>query len=905
MDLEADHSPAVVGQCRPPLPESAKVSRETRSLLPRLDSSWPVGMVPEAWEKDPKLLLAGGGRSKRMGTLTRRVDEGKQNLTSRRPKPAVATQSRGRRLRRQVAPASDSGSSSGDSDWEGDSDGDSDSEPEVGRSSGPPGRGGGRSEAEGPSEADGPSHGELPDGPVTVVYPALELLELSDAEKEHVQAEPDIDSAHFFVTPDKLLTISPSTWALYPIREKRSVQRMGDKAGFPCVIVTSPWVVRIPVEHRELYLRQLRIVKHVPYPPASSRFLATDQSCFMDGEDLVAALAGIPLVLIEGYGMKLRAGIAVPKYDSYREGGGVPPASRRVALDVALHHLPEYRNTLMVFGVEEYDRDGNRLPGQLPPDTPPVPSQMASPSRSTHAGIGSNVYPLFGILGRFMYGGLELHLVSLLSAGDSLSVIHLCLFVQKQPELQVRKVKVYSRIRHWLSANTGLGGKPPRVPTDSTDQRKSGVRLVAQIRRALEAGLFDDDSWPVESGGYRIEVDAWHANPPSLGVIVDAARPLLTLEGLNAALAGLNRGEGFVQVVAHHVQLAAFRDQLRHLLGVFEELPRSPSTAVVPNWKLPLCLLMCSVGVAGGSWPRTLHEQMRTSQQRAATLRKLWIACVDIKLPLGSGSEQVLEEVEEPAAPPPQRALGCGGDGSDSGEDAEADLGGVAPFQRPQPPVRPARPAPLELMEPFVDLEQKMEEAEAVVADIVSRAQWYQMKPGGKASGKVAGLLWALYDRSGQRAIAKGCYTRREAIARALSIFPDLLAVDAGSGASERYRWPRYVRIAGRDVQAAGQPAAEEELAETVAWARGQFGWKRLAAPLVAERGQSALEAACAQGYHSKQAFVHWQVTSLDFLNLFKMREVRTLAEAVHVYAMHLLVEEKDIRQEATRRKKG
>ena len=456
---------------------------------------------------------------------------------------------------------------------------------------------------------------------------------------------------------------------------------------------------------------------------------------------------------------------------------------------------------------------------------------------------------------------------------------------------------MYSRIRHWLSARTGLGGKPPRVPKDSTDQRISGVRLVAQIRRALDSGVFDDDRWPVESGGYRIEVDVWHANPGSLMDVVDVARPLLTLEGLNTALAGLNQGQGFVQVEAHHVHLAAFRDQLQHLLNVFDALPRSPSTALVPNWKLPLCLLMSSVGVAGGSWPRSLHEQLRVSQQRAVTLRKLWAACVDIKLParLVEGAEG--EEVDgAPGTPPPAEHVGGDGD--------EDDLGGPPPFQLPQPYVRPARPAPLDLVVPCIDLEQRLQEAEEVVADILARAQWYQMKPAGKAADKVGGWLWSLYDRSGQRAIAKGCYTRREAIARALSIFPDLLAVDADGDGPEPYRWPRYVRCAGRSLPVALHPAAEDELAESVEWTRGKFGWKRLTGPLLAERGLSALEAACAQGYNPGQAFVHWQVTSLDSLNLFKMREVRTLHEAKHVYVAHLLVKGKDIEQEALRRKR-
>jgi len=251
--------------------------------------------------------------------------------------------------------------------------------------------------------------------PETVAYPALEVLELSPEEEELVQVDPDIDSAHFFVTPDKLASISPSTWALYPSREKLAVQRMADEAGFPCVIVTSPWVVRIPVESREEYLRRLRVVKHVSYEASSSRFLVTDHSCFIDATDLVTALAGVPIVLIEGFGMKLHAAVAVPKYDTYREGEGLPADRRRVALDVALHHLPEYRNTLMVFGVEKYDRDGELLPGQRLLDVPPVPSQMASSSRSTHAGVGFNVYTLFGILGRFLYGGLELHLVRSLS----------------------------------------------------------------------------------------------------------------------------------------------------------------------------------------------------------------------------------------------------------------------------------------------------------------------------------------------------------------------------------------------------------------------------------------------------------------------------------------------------------
>jgi len=143
--------------------------------------------------------------------------------------------------------------------------------------------------------------------------------------------------------------------------------------------------------------------------------LVTKNSYHLDADQLVSALDELPVVLVEGFGMKLSVPTAIPKYDSYLlagdEAAGLDPRYRRVALDVSIHHLPEYRNTLMVFGVERYDAAEQRLLGQLPPDVPPIPSQMATAGRRRFAGVGYNVYTLFGILGRLMYGGLELHLV--------------------------------------------------------------------------------------------------------------------------------------------------------------------------------------------------------------------------------------------------------------------------------------------------------------------------------------------------------------------------------------------------------------------------------------------------------------------------------------------------------------
>ena len=201
----------------------------------------------------------------------------------------------------------------------------------------------------------------------------------------------------------------------------------------------------------------------------------------------------------------------------------------------------------------------------------------------------------------------------------------------------------------------------PRVPRNGADQRKRGVGLVTQIKRLLESGVFDDDRFPVESCGYRIEVEAWQPRPDSIREVVDVAAPLLTLDGLNARLKRLNDGRGYVQVVRHHIPLAAYRTQLRYLLEVFRMLPPSRSIAEVPNWKLPLCLLMCSVGVAGGSWPVTLWDLLWRSPERPLTLRKLWQACVDVELPawdpLKSNSGHGSPELP-PSSPPPLSPTG-------------------------------------------------------------------------------------------------------------------------------------------------------------------------------------------------------------------------------------------------------
>ena len=192
-----------------------------------------------------------------------------------------------------------------------------------------------------------------------VVYPPLNALELSEEEKGIVQHAPDIDSAQFFVPPAQLDMMSPLGWSLFPGREKWVTERKATAAGFPCVVLTSPWVVRIPAEYRMEYLRRLRAVHHTRYPRASTEYLVTEHYYCLDGTQVASILDGLELVLVEGFGMKLCVSIAVPKYDQYRQG--VTVASQRVALDVGFSHLPQFRNTLMVFGVEKYDTTGVRF----------------------------------------------------------------------------------------------------------------------------------------------------------------------------------------------------------------------------------------------------------------------------------------------------------------------------------------------------------------------------------------------------------------------------------------------------------------------------------------------------------------------------------------------------------------
>ena len=448
--------------------------------------------------------------------------------------------------------------------------------------------------------------------------------------------------------------------------------------------------------------------------------------------------------------------------------------------------------------------------------------------------------------------------------------------LQNSPGLNISKVKVYSRIRHWLGSHSTVGGRPPRVPRNTKSDRQGGVKLVAQVKRLLESGALEEPKWPVESGGYRIEVEAWHACPDSLARIVDMAQPLLTLEGLNTVLKGLDSGEGYVQITSYDVQLAAYRAQLQHLI--------------------PLCLLMSSVGLAGGGWPHTLEEQLRKSQQRAVTLRKLWVACVDEELPPSGTDSEVPEDGEDPGPP-------LEGERVDDG-DSDPDLGGPPPFQPKPQPARPPRPVHLDLRTCPIDLDVALQDGEAAVANIIAHALWHQSKPVGKASTKVSGMLWNLSDKAG-RAIAKGCYTRHEAIARALCIFPDLLSVSATSDGSEGYSWRKYMREAGRELPARVALAAEDGvLKASVQRITPLFKWVQHASQQQAGRGEAALSAASAAGYHPEQRFTCWRVTSLTGLQLATFPTVRTREEVKFVYQVSLLVEGKSFRLESWRQKK-
>jgi len=392
-------------------PVSSRVDRVLAEIMDR-ESGWPAGQTPLLDWRNPSLWLH-GPRSLRSCSggpdLHPPVETTGQNKKRHlRDEGGVARKatSAGRPVRKQQSSGGRSGSGDGEPKVDDGVDG---AESDGGREAGEEDDDWRVERKEGGEVAGEVEEAEEDIGE-TAVYPPFELLELSAAEMGFVQHNPDVDSAQFFITPPQLATISDSTWSYYPGREKREKQRQVAAAGFPCVILTSPWVVRIPLDYQVVYLERLRAVHHIPHPGSQSDYSVTDKFYTIDSAQLVEALGELPLVLVEGYGMKLSVVTAVPKYDRYRLD--VPVDNQRVSLDVGLCHLPVFRHSLMVFGVERYDADGERLLGQHLPNVPPVLAQMASPSRVAHGGVGYNVYALFGILGRFMYGGLELHLVS-------------------------------------------------------------------------------------------------------------------------------------------------------------------------------------------------------------------------------------------------------------------------------------------------------------------------------------------------------------------------------------------------------------------------------------------------------------------------------------------------------------
>jgi len=209
-----------------------------------------------------------------------------------------------------------------------------------------------------------------------------------------------------------------------------------------------------------------------------------------------------------------------------------------------------------------------------------------------------------------------------------------------------------------------------------------------------------------------------------------------------------------------------------------------------------------------------------------------------------------------------------------------------------------------------LDAERRLLEEPVVVGDIIARAQWYQSKPRPKAGAEEGVWLWDLRDRTG-RGIAKGCYTQREAIARALCLFPDLLAVDevpvgdAVTEGVELFHWPRYIKVAGQALPVAPQPCPESgQRAAAVEKAIEEFAWVRVLEKLPAGKGEGVLCGTGAQGYDPAQLFYSWKVTTVGGLQLYTMKGVRTRTEAVYVYLSYVHSKGKTWEVEAGRQKK-
>jgi len=146
--------------------------------------------------------------------------------------------------------------------------------------------------------------------------------------------------------------------------------------------------------------------------PSKSPFIVTDSPYGVHGEDLPFLLEGVEYVLVEKFGMKLLGSKAMRMYA--RMGmldTTLPPALRPVSFDVGMHYLPQYHNTLELVRVVKHDGAGERIVGQFVPSGPLAVSRMATPAATSYGGVKYEVYPLFGILGHFVYGGVQIHLV--------------------------------------------------------------------------------------------------------------------------------------------------------------------------------------------------------------------------------------------------------------------------------------------------------------------------------------------------------------------------------------------------------------------------------------------------------------------------------------------------------------
>jgi len=225
--------------------------------------------------------------------------------------------------------------------------------------------------------------------------------------------DPDVDSIQTVIPTAALANLCPSFWTfLSTLGFRDAGAAAAARDGFNFLVLTAPWKVRIPAGNADEFLAAVHRRTGMCHP-GDGRAASTG-AFILAAEDVVASLeeAGVAHVLIEAYGMKTAAPVALQILEQIpQQAGDVIPAA--VRLDIGRLHNPVHEDTIVLFRVAVIGPDGVEVPE--PQAAVPRPAWM----NEQHAKVGRvryTVYASLGVLGRFTQGSVTVALVRELCA---------------------------------------------------------------------------------------------------------------------------------------------------------------------------------------------------------------------------------------------------------------------------------------------------------------------------------------------------------------------------------------------------------------------------------------------------------------------------------------------------------